>query len=246
MSRIVTLPRVTCCRRLSTATIWGRNFGVTDHEPMRTARGVSRPMAARVGRTPGGRPSGLAGQPGDDGAGLLDRLGLLVGELLLTGPRLDRLGVAPGVGAPVDRGQHHPVAAGVEQGQRPRQPPAHVAEGVVPDQPGAAEHPADVAHGGPRPRRAARPRRWAAVPRGRVATAGRAAPSRRAAGRGRRSGRRARSGRSRWCRSWRGQPRAGRCAAGRATPWRCRTPRRSCPAGWSGTCRRAVRRSPGT
>ena len=44
----------------------------------------------------------------------------------------DALGVGAGLAAAVDRGQHDPVAGVVEQRQRPRQVPAHVAEGVVP------------------------------------------------------------------------------------------------------------------
>ena len=44
------------------------------------------------------------------GAGGLDGLGLLRRELLVAPPRGDRLGVGAGLGAAVDRGEHHAVA----------------------------------------------------------------------------------------------------------------------------------------
>ena len=62
-----------------------------------------------------------------------DRLVLLGRELLLAGPPGDVLGVGARLAAPVDRGQHDPVAGVVEQGQAPAEVPADVAEGVVPD-----------------------------------------------------------------------------------------------------------------
>ena len=56
---------------------------------------------------------------------------LLGGELLLAGPADDVLGVGAGLAAAVDRGDDDAVAAVVEQGERPGEVAAHVAEGVV-------------------------------------------------------------------------------------------------------------------
>ncbi len=61
-----------------------------------------------------GDPVSSAGS-GGSAASRDHRLRLLGRELLLGLPTTDRLGVGPGVAAPVDRGQHDTVAAGVQQ-----------------------------------------------------------------------------------------------------------------------------------
>ena len=57
---------------------------------------------------------------------------------------LDALGVGAGLGAAVDGGDDEPVAGVVEQRDREREPPAHVAEGVEADDRDVAERVGDV------------------------------------------------------------------------------------------------------